>query len=197
MELEKDPPGFQIVRTPRVHLKYQYLEDCGERLNLRALSHRISGLDDATVARVWRLDCFRQPVTDAALDELQRFTNLESLALARTHVTDAGMHALARLPRLRWLTLNDCDITDIGLATIAVVDSLTELELYGTKVTGVGLKSLLRHPSLAVLDLRHTQVRDGLDLLITIPNLREVRLSWWAERRSDALRSARPEVVIV
>lgn len=191
------PDGFQLVVNPWVPLKYQAKRYMGDRLNVEARTPNLSGLATFPQDRLWRISCEYQPVTDASLDLIVHHHSIEELVLSRTRVTDAGMHTLVKLDHLRSLTLAHCAITDVGLATIAAIDSLDELVLYGTQVSGAGLRSLLRHPSLLVLDVRNTQVRDGLEPLATIPHLRELRLSWWAERRSAELRRLRPDVVII
>jgi serine/threonine protein kinase len=53
-------------------------------------------------------------VTDAALEHLQGFTQLQSLNLANSQVTDAGLERLKGLTRLRSLCLGETKVTDDG-----------------------------------------------------------------------------------
>jgi len=99
--------------------------------------------------------------SDADLDGLARFRNLEGLGLRDEPVTDARLKRLAVLRGLRSLDLTGTGVTDAGLKELAGMAGLRDLGLRGTKVTGAGLRDLAGLKALAVLDLSHTGVTDA------------------------------------
>jgi hypothetical protein len=54
-------------------------------------------------------------ISDAGLQRMEVYSNLESLNLRGTHVTDAGLVHLKGLSRLRTLDLTETKVTDAGV----------------------------------------------------------------------------------
>ncbi len=84
------------------------------------------------------------PLTDAALTQIARLSNLQKLHLEHTRITDTGLKSLASLPKLEYLNLYATDITDAGLTTIATLPALTSVYLWQTRVTPAGIAALQR-----------------------------------------------------
>ena len=82
------------------------------------------------------------PITDAGLEHVAAFGQLERLTLNKTKVTSAGLAHLAKLTKLRRLSLSECEIDDAGLAHLDRLTSLEFLDLGRTKVTDAGMQSL-------------------------------------------------------
>ena len=118
---------------------------------LSALSGDLSGLDELGDGDLWRLDCYRQPVTDEQLPHLPRFTKLQMLDLADTRVTDAGLVHLSALRHLDDLNLCATAVTDEGLRHLSGLDELSVVNLRSTGVRGPGLEHLIHLPELVVL----------------------------------------------
>jgi len=100
-------------------------------------------------------------VTDAELEHLKGFPNLESLELPLTQITDAGLEHLKGLTNLESLTLTDTGITDAGLIHLEGMTQLEKLDLRGTQVKGPGLVHLKGMKELFILDLAGSQLTDA------------------------------------
>ena len=64
------------------------------------------------------VDLARRNVTDAGLEQLKGFTQLQSLNLTDTKVTDAGLESLEGLKKLKSLNLTNTNVTDEGLESL-------------------------------------------------------------------------------
>ena len=111
-------------------------------------------------------------IGDAALESLDRFTNLEELRLDKTRITNVTLCKLARLTKLKRLGLAETKVSDVGLENLAGLTALEELALDGTAISAAGmahLKSLVR---LRKLTLAKTKVDDeGLAVLARMKSL--------------------------
>ena len=115
-----------------------------EVVNLNALDKvtgpGLAGLKDS---RIRGLDLSQGKMTDADLDGLKGWKNLQSLSLPKA-VTDAGLAKLTGLTELRALRVEGASgMTDAGLVHLKGLTKLAELDLRGTKVTDAGLPQLL------------------------------------------------------
>ncbi len=90
---------------------------------------------------VW-VDLGRSQVTDAALETLSKFPNLERLHLENTKVGDAGIARLAGLKSLEYLNLYGTKVTDAGIAKLADDKALKKLFVWQTAVTQPAAKAL-------------------------------------------------------
>jgi hypothetical protein len=100
-------------------------------------------------------------VTDAGMENLRGFTNLQTLTLGRKNVTGAGWEHLKGLTQLRTLDLPYGEVTDAGLEHLKGLTQLQELDLGATPVTDAGLVHLKGLTKLQLLDITHTHVTDG------------------------------------
>ena len=81
-------------------------------------------------------------VTDAALEQLEGLSQLQTLELNLTQVTDAGLAHLEGSTNLRWLTLAATKVTDAGLIHLTRLSNLQTLDLFDTTVTKAGVAEL-------------------------------------------------------
>ena len=81
-------------------------------------------------------------VTDAALPQVAKLTNVVWLNLARTKITDAGLAAIRDMKTVERLHLEKTAIGDAGLEHLKGLENLVYLNLYGTPVTDAGLVHL-------------------------------------------------------
>jgi hypothetical protein len=100
-------------------------------------------------------------VSDADLEQLGCFAELESLSLFDSGVGDAGLAHLKPLANLKTLYLGRTKITDAGLVAIAELSQLKTLGLSDTRVTDDGLLRLTRLSRLASINLRRTPTTDA------------------------------------
>lgn len=197
------PEGFEL------HPRKEWLSSHGwprcraadalkEALSLAAHSSDLSGLSRLDDDDLWLLDLMRVPVKDSDLRSLSRFQKLEVLLLDDSPVTDAGLDWLRRFPLLTTVSLTGCRITDDGMPALAKIPSLQNLELDQTLITDAGLAAFEGHANLIVLDIRRTKVRGpGLQYLLGLPKLRELRVSGWADLAANRAFRRRPEVIII
>ncbi len=99
-------------------------------------------------------------VTDAAIEHVKGFSQLQDLDLMDTPVTDAGLEHLKALTQLRMLSLDETRVTDAGLEHLKGLTQLQNLDLAGTLVTNAGLEHLKRLTQLQWLRLDGTRVTD-------------------------------------
>jgi hypothetical protein len=83
-------------------------------------------------------------VTDAGLERLKGFTQLQTLFLGNTQVTDAGLEHLKGLTQLQYLLLDNSQVTDAGLENLKGLTQLQWVQLRGTEVTDAGVEKLQR-----------------------------------------------------
>ena len=89
---------------------------------------------------VW-LNFARTGVTDAALGDIGRYTELRRLNLSNTEITDAGLAHLKNLKHLEYLNLYGTKITDAGLAHLQGLSQLRNLYVWQTGVTAAGAET--------------------------------------------------------
>ncbi len=134
-------------------------------------------------------------LTDGAMPDLARLTDLTHLSLDRTRITDGGLQSLAGLEHLRELKLSHTQIKGSGLKHLAGLPALTGLELAGIKLEAAAFAHLGVIASLQELNLENTPTTDadldqlaGLSGLVEL-NLRKTRVS---SERLQKLREDRP-----
>jgi len=139
---------------------------------------------------VTNLFCF--DFTDAALEQLKQYKNLERLNLSGMDVnakgysvsipvTDAGVAHLASLTELRWLSLAKCNsVTGSTLANLRAIPMLEHLNLSSTAITSESIATLPQLPSLRELSLTFCMDFHGRSLadIAKIPGLRRLELSY-------------------
>jgi internalin A len=99
-------------------------------------------------------------VTDAAIIEVAKFSELERIAISNTGVTDQGFHQLRNCHQLRVIWLSNTHVSDSGLKAVEKLSQLRELYLDGTSITSKGLEHLSELSQLRSLSLDGTQVGD-------------------------------------
>ncbi|MEX0652928.1 MAG: hypothetical protein WD534_13660 [Phycisphaeraceae bacterium] len=117
-------------------------------------------VDDRKASRTDGLFLEGPDVTDAAVSEISRFSNLRWLYLRETGVTDAGLEDLPKnMPHLVHLGVPGTSIADAGLAIIVdAAPNLGFIDLSHTKITDEGVEFLLRLPRLQGLDASYTDI---------------------------------------
>jgi len=150
----------------------------------------------ATDALLNRLACFSQletlkltdaPVTDAGLKYLKGMTNLQELVLFGTKITDAGLEYLKGMKHLRRLDLCKTKVSNAGLQNITGLIQLQDLDLSSTKVTDAGLRHLKGMTQLQKLGLAFDSVTDaGLKNLEGLTQLHDLELGIMARSKEIA-----------
>lgn len=116
--------------------------------------------------RVVKVDLNKTRITDADLQNLEVFPELQWLDLRITPIGDEGMAHLTHLKKLNFLNLFRTNLTDKGLTNLRNLTNLETLLVGGTKVTDEGLKNLKKFSKLKKLSLFRTAVTDkGLKYL--------------------------------
>jgi hypothetical protein len=139
------------------------------------------------------------PLTDAVLDDLEKFTKVEAfgiggdsarvswarvaqlqflksatyLDLGRTGITDADLVYFKDLPTIQKLWLGHNPITDKSLITVGTMKGVTYLALTGNQqITDAGLPQLYSQKNLQEIDLKGTGVTaDGVKkVAAALPN---------------------------
>ncbi|HXT57455.1 MAG TPA: hypothetical protein VN699_02420 [Pirellulales bacterium] len=88
------------------------------------------------------LSLFDSGVGDAGIPHLTPLANLKTLYLGRTKITDAGLAAIGELPQLKTLGLSDTDVTDAGLLRLASLSRLVSINLRRTRTNDAGVRKL-------------------------------------------------------
>jgi hypothetical protein len=134
---------------------------------------------------------YAEQVTDEGLAAVKGWRRLKRVNLRGTKVTDTTLEHLAHVPTLEAIDVGFAQITDVGLDHLAALPNLKELFIGGNKLTDTGLQALRQLPALTSLSLGGAQRTDsglwsislteqGLDAVVTLKNLRELRLDGMA-----------------
>lgn len=119
------------------------------------------------------------PLTDADMNALVGFPQLQELNLGSTKITDAGLAHVQVLSQLRSLDIDGTMTSDLGLAHLHDLADLRHLSLASTKISDAGLSELEQLCELESLDLTATRITDGgLDRLTRHPRLQSLSLSF-------------------
>ena len=120
------------------------------------------GADDpvqrSTVHRVTFDPYANKNQTDADLEHVRAFTDIEFLEIGGSDITDAGLVHLKGLTNLKRLRLHGTSVTDAGLMHLKEFTQLDELWLDGAHVTDAGLVHLEGFTNLKELNLDGTDV---------------------------------------
>lgn len=100
-------------------------------------------------------------LTDAQLDRIARLSQLQSIAIFQASIPPQSIGRLKGLPALVNLSLAGSDITDASLEEIADFPSLRKLQLGETRVTDAGLGHLRRVKCLYDLGIADTAITDA------------------------------------
>jgi hypothetical protein len=115
-------------------------------------------------------------VTDAALEHLRRFPELEYLALPETAVTPSGISRLRGF-NLVGLEVLRSPVSPPFYVQVAALPKLKVLKMIQTGTTDECLIELARLPELEVLDLSNCPISaEGVGHLVTLKNLRVLSL---------------------
>lgn len=99
-------------------------------------------------------------ITDAALESVSGFEELDSLRLSRTKLNGAGLAHLSRLRKLNWLFLHDTEVADEFGVLLKDVQ-FGSLWLSGTSVGDATLKAIAGRQSIHQLILNGTGITDA------------------------------------
>ena len=115
--------------------------------------------------------------SDADLDLVRQFPNLDNVRLDARHLTDRGTKSLAELPKL-WALYIQESFDDACVEHLKNLPRITNLDAYGSRVTDVGIERLSAvAPQVERVNLSHTQISDiGLRHLRSMPKLAWVEL---------------------
>jgi len=130
---------------------------------------------------------YAEQITDEGMAAVKGWKKLKRINLRGTKVTDTTLEHLANVTTLESIDVGFAQITDVGLDRLTPLVNLKELVVGGNKLTDMGLQALRQLPSLTHLSLGGSQRTDsglwtislteqGLDSIITLKNLRELRL---------------------
>ncbi len=130
---------------------------------------------------------YAEQITDEGMAAVKGWKKLRRINLRGTKVTDTTLEHLANVMTLESIDAGFAQITDVGLDRLTPLVNLKELVVGGNKLTDMGLQALRQLPSLTHLSLGGSQRTDsglwaislteqGLDSIITLKNLRELRL---------------------
>lgn len=113
---------------------------------MRILTSLNEGLEAVT-----EINVTGSPITNNALDSIEKLTNLQQLRLTATRVTNDACDKLALLSSLEILSLTDTAISDVGVAKISALPNLKQLELTHCRLTENGWAAVGNLPSLKSL----------------------------------------------
>lgn len=136
-----------------------------------------SAADDGVVhlpdlPKLTTLSLRRCHVTNAALEKVARFSQLQNLSLAETQLSGAALQQLAGLKGLQRLEVSGTDITDESVPALAALPNLTHLALANTQVTDAGMERLCECRRLEYLDICTGGVTEtGWKQINSLPNL--------------------------
>ncbi|MCC6511715.1 MAG: redoxin domain-containing protein [Pirellulaceae bacterium] len=118
-------------------------------------------------------------ITDAGARKVATITSLRALDLTGTKITKIGLAEIAKLPRLEKLTLGGLDIQPADLSLFRFSKSLNELDAdrLATKNSDDVTRALSEIRSLRKVGRNVPVSREGLRLLLTLPELRSLSVS--------------------
>ncbi|MBA4191537.1 MAG: hypothetical protein C0467_26455 [Planctomycetaceae bacterium] len=105
------------------------------------------------------LDLVGANLTDAGIESLTAFTNLEYLGV-RGQFTSEGLAKLRKLTNLKRISFGDCGLTDAHLTSLKDLPLASIYLGYNSKLTGEGLANLGRMESLTTLAYPGVAVKD-------------------------------------
>ncbi|MCE6990686.1 c-type cytochrome domain-containing protein [Dyadobacter sp. CY323] len=92
-------------------------------------------------------------ITDAALEQIAKFPNLNKLHLEHTGISDKGVHALKGVKLLEYLNVVDTKVGDEGLRGIAGIKGLRSVYVWQSAVTDSAVSQVSRqNPGLSVVN---------------------------------------------
>ena len=133
-------------------------------------------------------------VDDMEMIDIARLPKLQRLDLSHTRITDEGMLHLKPASQIEDLNLYYAEwVTDQGMTAIRNWKKLKRLDVRGTRISNGTLEIVSHMPQLEALDISNTQITDnGMDLLITLTNLKELSLGQGRVRAGDLALSRLP-----
>ncbi len=196
METGTASPDFAAMQAERLANTLAIVESCRAsecgRLNLDSCL-----LDDySPIAELTHVTALMTSFTDFDdLPTIAPMSQLRELHIGQTRVTD--LRGLSNFPNLTLLHAQDLRVTDFGpigqlnrleelvvggadvgaLAWIARLTRLKSLSLDNATITDLAV--LRGHPTLARLDLNDATLPADISVLQTIPNLRNISVSYW------------------
>lgn len=97
-------------------------------------------------------------ITNATIQELTRFSKLNSLVLDGTKITDDALLDIAKMPRLQVLRMCNTRISDRGVRGLVLSSDLRHLYLNDTRITDLAIDSLAKLKMLEVLEVYDTDI---------------------------------------
>ncbi|MGB0370186.1 MAG: c-type cytochrome domain-containing protein [Opitutales bacterium] len=108
-------------------------------------------------ANIVELNLANSPISDAGVETLSSFLNLDQLRLNNTQITDASAGNIAELYQLTYINLASTEIGDTSLAQLETIRSLQKVYLWDTQVTASAAERLQErlYPKVAAERLRN------------------------------------------
>jgi internalin A len=131
---------------------------------------------------------YAELVTDEGMAALKGWKKLKHLDARGAKISDTTLEHISGIATLESVDVGFAMITDVGIERLTSLPNLKRLSIGGNEMGDAGLQALRQMPSLQYLDLSGMQGTDsnlwavnmtdaGLDALLTLKGLRELRLS--------------------
>jgi uncharacterized membrane protein/mono/diheme cytochrome c family protein len=151
-----DPKALEAIK--KVNLLVSPLASNQNRIEISAVN--APGLTDQQVMllkqvaeQITWLKLSGTAITDAALNEIGNFKNLNKLHLENTAITDHGMNALKNMPTLQYINLVGTKVTDAGLKQISSLKNIRSIYVWQSAVTLQGIEQIRKeHPGIQIID---------------------------------------------
>jgi hypothetical protein len=122
--------------------------------------------------QVWGQDA---AITDAHLDELSGWADLEHLVLSGCPITDDALSAICRFQRLKTLDIGRTQVTSTGISSASLPTSIFGFGLSGIYLTDDAVNQIAALPELRSLNCNGCGLSmNGLFRLVAVPGLRSV-----------------------
>jgi hypothetical protein len=127
-------------------------------------------------------------ITDAALETISSWPQLQSLDLRGTKVTSRGIDHLGKLERMKVLDLSSCNVDDDAVPTLCQFRSLRSLDVTKTGISGEGLRQLRDQlPGCQVVG-EYVELSSGIDADPDSMRWKEITRQLWSLSRSAELK---------
>jgi Leucine-rich repeat (LRR) protein len=128
--------------------------------------------------KITEVSLARTSITDNDMERLMDLKDIQRLDLSFTYVTDAGIEHLQQFHQLEDFTCDTCEfITDAAIAYLRGNKALHRLVLRGTDITDVSLPYIADLTNLRTLDISYTMLGDvGLESLPALTQLEDLNI---------------------
>ena len=171
-----------LDRTGALDADLVRLERCKNLKQLNVSFTKITGTGLAKLVHlqsITHLIFYNGTPTDAGLEQVGKFLELQYSMIGGQAVTDKGLEHLKNLKKMRFLEFYNTRVTDAGLEHLAGMKELTHLTFAGAPITDAGLKHLRGLSKITDFRLNATEVTDkGLAELHDMPELKYFNMAF-------------------